>query len=793
MKQKLKTIGRALCLTAGMGAACLLAACSEELTALMGRSGSEVEVNVSFADADKSLTRAADGLDNSTSGFSLLTATNSSSKVKVMVDQNDGSYTGYDYSISAATTIAPVSSAPAFPSGVSTVNVYGWYPNASLADFSVQADQSTTAGYCLSDLMVANGTTCERNLSTGAITQAAELSFTHVMSKVKVSLTLATGVTVKAVTLKSLLPQVDVTEQKTSNAVTGYSLGEAEGSATDIALHKSTDANITSASASAAKLLCGVFPPQSKNGAFLEITASYDSGSDQVITYTFSSAKNFTEGNEYVMNISLDGTNVTTGSVDISDWNTAAGTVNIGGGGGGTLTLDNTSVNLTYGGSNGTVNVTEDGVSTCSASSADASIATVSTSGTAVTITPVAAGSTQVLVYGTKAGSMLSSVVNVTVAKAAQTVTLSDDELSIGGVGNTGTFTVIRLGDGNITATSSNESIATTSVNQASGVVTVRNVAVGSATITVTLAEGTNYNAYTAQDKTVSVTTTALDIRDNPLWWVAQYNVQASGTFATKHSQKNPTNSSANAPIWTYSDAKTIGNSFSGQSYHQPDLWEQASVMPTNSSTAAGTNIWSLTNAAGSPYEFPEIARKVGTRGTVDAATGANVAASTSVIYKAGEKDYYAIRFIGTKYASAWHYKWISSVTIGGETMAGELIESYLVDASTLDAAKTLLTSIATAGVFTGTPESNAANQTPDSTTPTTNGFCQRFLPACGFKYSGSGAADSRVGADCYFWSSTSSSTSAFYWGVYTTHGRLLEYLDTQSYGFSVRLFRDAE
>ena len=61
---------------------------------------------------------------------------------------------------------------------------------------------------------------------------------------------------------------------------------------------------------------------------------------------------------------------------------------------------------------------------------------------------------------------------------------------------------------------------------------------------------------------------------------------------------------------------------------------------------------------------------------------------------------------------------------------------------------------------------------------------------ACGYKNSGSGAADSNVGAECNFWSSTSSSTSAFNWNVNTTNGNLNENLNTQSNGLSVRLFR---
>ena len=98
-----------------------------------------------------------------------------------------------------------------------------------------------------------------------------------------------------------------------------------------------------------------------------------------------------------------------------------------------------------------------------------------------------------------------TATANFTISKAACSVALSATSLTIN-VGSTGTFTVTRSGDGAITAESSNTSIATvTSVNQSTGVVTVSKVATGDATITVTVAASDNYNAYTASDKKVTV------------------------------------------------------------------------------------------------------------------------------------------------------------------------------------------------------------------------------------------------------------------------------------------------
>ena len=395
MEKKEKWIKRSVLGSMAALAVMAVVGCAEEITQQF-TDRTEVQVTASFSDTGReSLTRAADGLDNSTAGFSLTTSESSSSKVRVMVDANDGTYSPFDYSITNATTMTAPATPPSFPSGVNSVNVYGWYPNVSLTNFSVNANQQSEANYCLSDLMVAAGSTCTR--SGSSVTQSANLSFTHVMSKVKVSLTLASGVTVTAVKLKSILPQVTVTEQKTSNAVTSFNLGEASGSATDITLFSGS---LTSASAAADKVLCGVFPPQSKNGAFLEINASYNSGAAQTITYSFGSAKAFARANEYTMNITLNGTNVTTGTVDISDWNVESGTVEItpGGGSGGSLELDKSTMTLVYGGNtgsltiSGSVTLSGSGTTSFSAISSNTSVATVAVSGSTITVTPAANG-----------------------------------------------------------------------------------------------------------------------------------------------------------------------------------------------------------------------------------------------------------------------------------------------------------------------------------------------------------------------------------------------------------------
>jgi len=222
--------------------------------------------------------------------------------------------------------------------------------------------------------------------------------------------------------------------------VTSFDLSAASGSAGDITLL--SGGSLTSASAAADKVLCGVFPPQEiTSGALLEITANYNSGSDQTITYSLSAAKNFARANEYTMNISLSGTNVTTGTVSLGDWTGAAGTVNItgGGGGGGSVTLTSYEVTLQDGGASTTVTATAGGTS-YTAQSANTGVATVSVSSSTVTINPISAGTTQVIVCGLNGTTMNSSIIDVTVNPSAGTtlanITSSDVGKPVGADGS---------------------------------------------------------------------------------------------------------------------------------------------------------------------------------------------------------------------------------------------------------------------------------------------------------------------------------------------------------------------
>ena len=261
----------------------------------------------------------------------------------------------------------------------------------------------------------------------------------------------------------------------------------------------------------------------------------------------------------------------------------------------------------------------------------------------------------------------------------------------------------------------------------------------------------------------------APDIKRNPLWYVAQYNMaQDKRSFVAAHS-------TASQYVFTYDDAQQANIA----GYHVPSRDEQLSIIPSDNASANGTNIFGLstTYTLAAPYEFSEIACNVGNN---------PITASTSVFGRYADKDFDAVRFINTPYASAWHYKWLTS------PCNGLLIESYLLyDVTTLDKAKDVLQNLASSTIFTGSLGSASANQTPEETTEKEKGFVQRFLPVCGAKSSSSGQAASHQGVNGYYWSSTSD-TKGYYWLTGTYNNSWLQSnAVVPADGYSVRLFKD--
>jgi len=295
------------------------------------------------------------------------------------------------------------------------------------------------------------------------------------------------------------------------------------------------------------------------------------------------------------------------------------------------------------------------------------------------------------------------------------------------------------------------------------------------------------FKIYNQLDATAATTLklNPIEMQQNALWWVAEYNMKTATTFESSHS-------TSGQYTWRFDTSTGVQTVFagtvtvSGTEYHLPTFYEQISIFPMDNAVdgSNGTNIFGLAGNLASPSDFSEQACNIG---------GNTVAASTSVIGKKADNDYYAIRFIGTDYCSVWHYKFQSS----GTPCAGLLVESYLIDVADVATARTSLATYAASTVWeTGgyNASSTKANLRPTDTDATDEGYCQRFLPACGSRYNsgsgGTGPADLNQGSYGYYWSATAKDdTYAWYWGFGS--GGMLEGLHSKKWGFSVRLFRD--
>lgn len=391
----------------------ILTGCAEEVNQWWGGGQPKVEVTASVRTADpQAATRADDGLNIASTGFSDNTQ-------KVYIGVNKGSagedtWTGYEFGINgsgASQTLTAPSPGPAFPSGVNSVLVYGWYPyNSGSKTFTVSAAQNDNANYNASDLMLANSAACTHN---GTTVTPASLTFRHALTKMKVTVNPQSGVTINSITLKSMKKSVTINDDDKAELTVGEASSEG-----DITLYSGTSTT--------AITQCAVFPAQSKSaGALLVVNATAGGGSAHDVTYSLSASKEFTADKEYQMNISLGPTDVRTQTITLENWSTAAGIVNVGDG---ALAFDRSTLDLTYGAGNGTLQITgsvtigSGGTGSFTVTSSSISVATVSTTGTTVTVTPVSAGSTTITVTdANKPGNTATCTVNV--AKGTPTVT----------------------------------------------------------------------------------------------------------------------------------------------------------------------------------------------------------------------------------------------------------------------------------------------------------------------------------------------------------------------------------
>ena len=271
------------------------------------------------------------------------------------------------------------------------------------------------------------------------------------------------------------------------------------------------------------------------------------------------------------------------------------------------------------------------------------------------------------------------------IARAEGAITsFSPSSLTLTKAYSTGVINVVREGTGAITAVSSDTEVATASVSGTN--ITVNAVEGGAAEILIKVEADKNHLAYNAEDNKVSITVSGFqDIKMNPLWWVAEYNLNSDmssfdktlSTSQGAHIKWNNMIASnfsytkvATADGTSYDGWKTFPSSsntnrtIEGVVWHMGTQQEFSSIFPGGSGDAdnGSSNLFTseyLKNAnVNNPYESDISTEQICVFG-YDATTRGSTLVPKSYwsSFETGQFVRYAIRFIGTKYCSAWRYE----------------------------------------------------------------------------------------------------------------------------------------
>ena len=363
--------------------------------------------------------------------------------------------------------------------------------------------------------------------------------------------------------------------------------------------------------------------------------------------------------------------------------------------------------------------------------------------------------------------------------RAAGAITnLSRTNLTLSNSTTSGSVTVTRNGDGAVTATSSDTFVATVSVS--GNVVTITTINDGSATITIKVNQGTNYTAYTGTDKTVSVTSSGFrEVKMNPLWYVATYNMASSTAMATTddagyHFDWSHAMSYFAAQNTSYSNYRNANKTFGGVKYHLPVKGECFSIMPA---TTEASDLFRMSSTSGT--------YKSSNQTVIFGYNDATKAGISEAAYwkKASATEVHAIRFLGTYYCSAWKYELLGSFTSSSKgylrvsaTLIGKVGNSEAAAKAWYDANWNSVT--------WGNDDSKFAQQ--------------RKFYGRGYKAGTQDASgDNVVGEKGYFWAATQSETQsdrAWNMNFYSQSGNrsiYVDFTDGKDHGFNVRLFKD--
>lgn len=382
----------------------------------------------------------------------------------------------------------------------------------------------------------------------------------------------------------------------------------------------------------------------------------------------------------------------------------------------------------------------------------------------------------------------------LTVNKATGFVTLNPTSGSVD-AGNSTLFTVASSHGGTLSvADVSGNNRTTPTVSGTTVNVATNGITPSSGTIRVTCAATENYTeAYADFDLTIN---SAIEIKMNPLWYVAEYNMTNSHTSSTLTMGSTVTqgyfykwadamarfSNNSTSKIGYYWGNKTI----SGQTgtWHLPSAYEWNSVFPTCINPTGSSDIFIQLETLNGNFS-KTLNLCFGYNDTTKGTSGTYMKES-SYWYKKDASEIYAIRYCGTIYCSVWKYK--ITGTASSNNLIFTITSKLLGTALTTDSASTYYgTNASRWEAEFENLEFTSANHGIDLT----NGAVQRQLYGAGDNNGGSGpTANCDLGRGWY-WTATDydgTRTNHLYLydtGEYTAHG------SGNTWGFSVRLFRD--
>ena len=277
------------------------------------------------------------------------------------------------------------------------------------------------------------------------------------------------------------------------------------------------------------------------------------------------------------------------------------------------------------------------------------------------------------------------------------TVSISLDDLKLF-VGDSESRLATSSSGGEITFTSSDESVATV---DETGKVT--GVGVGTATITAIAAPTDKFMGGNASYKVI---VSKIDARLNPLYYMAEYNVQSysvDGSDVTvTFDEGNPTSATGKTLyLWSdamskfakqddvyneywdgHSDGKTITDGSTQFYYHLPCVNEWSAIIPSDFGDA-NPNIFKATEFVSGgglltttdyPKCFFGYNDETKTTGILECSYWNNISDDSDVRY--------AIRFLGTQHCSVWKYQIKENGTFEGstDTQYALIITAKLID-----------------------------------------------------------------------------------------------------------------